>query len=111
MVKQGDIVWVDFDPSLGHEQKGKRPGLIISKSKLTMMTNGLVQIVPITTRDSQGFPLHIKLDKRTYIQGEIMCEQIKTMDSKTRLLKRIETCPKDILEQVIHLINLMSQLD
>ena len=111
MVKQGDIVWVDFDPSLGHEQRGKRPGLVISKSKLTSVTNGLIQIVPITSKDSHGFPLHVKLDARTFIQGEIMCEQIKTMDSKIRNIKKIEACPQDLLERVFHLLNLMFQLD
>ena len=27
---RGDIVWLEFDPQLGHEQKGKRPALVLS---------------------------------------------------------------------------------
>ncbi len=28
--KRGDLVWMNFDPAAGHEQKGKRPALILS---------------------------------------------------------------------------------
>ena len=28
---RGDVVFLDFDPSLGHEQKGRRPALILTK--------------------------------------------------------------------------------
>ncbi|HRP02102.1 MAG TPA: type II toxin-antitoxin system PemK/MazF family toxin, partial [Candidatus Kapabacteria bacterium] len=28
--ERGDIVWLDFDPQSGHEQKGRRPAIIIS---------------------------------------------------------------------------------
>ena len=30
--EQGDIVYLDFDPQSGHEQKGRRPALVISKT-------------------------------------------------------------------------------
>jgi len=30
MVKQGDIIWLDFDPQTGHEQRGRRPALVVS---------------------------------------------------------------------------------
>ena len=26
----GDIIWLDFDPSAGHEQAGHRPALVLS---------------------------------------------------------------------------------
>jgi mRNA interferase MazF len=30
MVKQGNIIWLDFDPQAGHEQKGRRPAVVMS---------------------------------------------------------------------------------
>jgi len=42
MVSQGDIVIVDFDPSLGSEQKGKRPGVVVSNDVYHKKTNGFV---------------------------------------------------------------------
>jgi len=46
--KQGDIVLVDFDPSIGHEQKGSRPALVVSCSELSD-TSPYVWVVPITS--------------------------------------------------------------
>ena len=65
VIQQGSIVLVDFDPSLGNEQKGKRPALVISKGSFHELTNGLLIALPITSRDSDEFPLHVTLDKRT----------------------------------------------
>ena len=29
--EKGDIVWLDFTPQLGHEQRGRRPAIVLSK--------------------------------------------------------------------------------
>ncbi len=92
---------MDFDPSLGNEQKGKRPALVISKGSFQEFTNGLLIALPITSRDSEGFPLHVVLDKRTKTQGEIMIEQPKTLDSKIRKITVLELLPEDILKSVL----------
>lgn len=107
MVKQGDIVIVDFDPSLGSEQKGKRLGLIVSNDTYQKYTNGFVLVVPITSDIANHYPLHVALDKRTKTHGQIMCEQIKTMDTKARSLKVVEKAPQDILEKALKIIKLL----
>jgi len=30
--EQGDIIRLDFDPQTGHEQKGRRPAIVVSKN-------------------------------------------------------------------------------
>lgn len=107
MVRQGDIVIVDFDPSLGSEQKGKRPGLIISNDTYHKKTNGFVIILPITLDRTTYYPLHVDLDSRTNIQGQIMCEQLKTMDTHARQLKTIEKLPKDLLDKTLKIVHLL----
>lgn len=101
VIQQGSIVLVDFDPSLGSEQKGKRPALVISKGSFQEFTNGLLIALPITSKDSKGFPLHIVLDNRTKTQGEIMIQQPKTLDSKIRKITMLESLPEDILKSVL----------
>ena len=101
VIQQGSIVLVDFDPSLGSEQKGKRPALVISKGSFQEFTNGLLIALPITSKDSKGFPLHVALDKRTKTQGEIMIEQPKTLDRKIRKITLLESLPEDILKSVL----------
>jgi mRNA interferase MazF len=107
MVKQGDIVIVDFDPSLGSEQIGKCPGVIVSNNVYHEKTNGFVIIVPITSDKAYQYPLHVSLDERTKTYGQIMCEQLKTMDTKVRQLKTIERLPNDLLDKTLKIIHLL----
>lgn len=107
MIRQGDIVIVDFDPALGSEQKGKRPGVVISNDTYQQKTNGFVIVVPITSDRSIKYPLHIELDKRTKTYGEIMCEQVKTMDTKVCNLMTIEKLPQDLLDKTLKIVKLL----
>ncbi|HEM6031064.1 TPA: type II toxin-antitoxin system PemK/MazF family toxin, partial [Streptococcus suis] len=42
-----DIIWIDFDPSLGKEIQKRRPALVVSSHKYSQMT-GFVAVCPIT---------------------------------------------------------------
>lgn len=107
MVKQGDIVIVDFDQALGSEQKGKRPGVVVSNDVFHKKTNGFAIVLPIMSDEAINYPLHVDLDERTKIYGQIMCEQLKTMDIKVRNLKVVDQLPKDLLNKVIKIIKLL----
>lgn len=102
MVKQGEIIKLNFDPQLGHEQSGFRPAVIISNNSFHKYTN-LVIACPITTNE-RAFPLHLPLDSRTKTKGSILCEQPKTFDLRARSYKVIEELPIDILRQVIEIV-------
>ena len=100
--KQGDIISLDFDPQTGHEQRGRRSALVVSNIQFHKRTN-LAFVCPITNSISK-FPMHIKLDNRTSITGEIMCEQAKCLDIKARNASFIESVPEDILEKAIDIV-------
>ena len=98
MVKQGDIIKINFNPQLGHEQAGYRPALVVSNN--TFNANAKLAILcPITTSDNK-FPLHIPLDERTQTKGFILCEHVKTVDLNARHYTFVEKIPIDILRQV-----------
>jgi mRNA interferase MazF len=99
---QGDIIILNFDPQTGHEQKGRRPGLIVSNAQFHNRTN-MAMVCPITNTLS-GFPTHIPLDNRTKTSGEVMCEQVKCLDITARNATYKETVPDDILEEAIDLV-------
>ncbi|SCZ80867.1 mRNA interferase MazF [Acidaminobacter hydrogenoformans DSM 2784] len=101
-MKQGDIIKINFDPQLGHEQSGFRPAVVISNDSFHKYTN-LVIACPITTND-RAFPLHLPLDGRTKTTGSILCEQPKTIDLRARPYKIIEALPLDLLKQVIEVV-------
>lgn len=45
----GDIVWVEFDPSVGHEYQSKRPAIVVESNEQLKRTN-LVTIIPLTSQ-------------------------------------------------------------
>ena len=102
MVKQGDIIKIDFDPQSGHEQAGYRSAVVISNDFFNTKTN-LTIVCPITNT-SRPFPLHVMLDNRTNTTGVILCEHIKALDLSARGYKVIEKLPKDLLEEVIDVV-------
>lgn len=102
MPEQGDIVFLEFDPQAGHEQKGRRPAFVVSNNTFNRFTN-LAIVCPITNTD-KGFPLHVPLDGRTKTTGVIMCEQAKSLDISARKAVFVERAPKDILEEVIDIM-------
>jgi mRNA interferase MazF len=101
--KQGDIIIVNFDPTLGHEQAGLRPALIISRDIYNKNTRQIV-VCPITTK-AKPLPMRIPLDDRTKTQGYIMCDQIRTFDTNARSPKLAEKLPEDILEIVKQVVS------
>ena len=102
MVKQGDIIKVNFNPQKGHEQAGYRPALVVSNDIFQIQTNVAI-VCPITNTNNQ-FPLHISLDDHTTTTGVVLCEHIRTLDLNARPYIFVEKVPSDILEQVIDII-------
>lgn len=102
MLKQGDIIKVNFNPQKGHEQAGYRPAVIISNDFFNAKTN-LAIVCPVTNTDNK-FPLHIPLQGKTKTTGVILCEHVKTLDLTARQYSFVEKLPKDLLKQVIDIV-------
>ena len=100
--EQGDIILLEFDPQTGHEQKGRRPAIVVSNRSFNQFTK-IAVVCPITNTNRQ-FPLHVPLDQRTKTSGVIMCEQAKSLDIVARKASFIEKAPLDILQEVTYLI-------
>ena len=109
MVKQGDIIWLDFDPQTGHEQKGRRPALVVSNKTFNSFSN-LAIVCPITSTN-KDHPFHVKLDERTKTKGVILSDQARTLDIKARNCKFIEKITDDILFEVIDIVNGFIELE
>ncbi len=82
ITKQGDILELDFNPTKGHEQHGKRPALIINNDRYYRYTR-LIVVCPISNTDND-FPLHLKLDSRTKTTGVTLSQHIRTIDPVAR---------------------------
>ncbi len=100
--EQGDIVVLSFDPQSGHEQKGRRPALIIS-NKVFNQHLGLAFACPITNT-KRGFPFHIATESSS-ISGFVMTEQMKSIDYNARNIKFIERAHEKTLNQVLGIVD------
>ena len=100
--EQGDIVALSFDPQSGHEQKGRRPAIIIS-NKVFNQHLGLAFACPITNT-KRDFPFHIEV-KSENITGYIMGEQMKSIDYNSRNIKFIEKVDRKTLTQLLGIID------
>lgn len=83
----GDLVWTDFTPTLGREQAGRRPGLIISSRDLSEIA-GFVIVAPITSR-VRPFLTSVVLPEGSPVAGEILLHQIRSVDALARPMKFI----------------------
>lgn len=87
--ERGDIVYLDFDPTKGHEQRGHRPAFMISP-RIYNQKSSLALFMPITSH-AKGYPFEVALPLELKTQGVILSDQIKSLDWKARSVSYIET--------------------
>jgi len=102
--EKGDLVWLDFDPQKGHEQKGRRPAICVSH-KIYNQKVGLALFCPITS-NIKGYPFEIILNKYK-INGCILSDQIKNMDWRERNCTFIEKVATEEINSVVNNVRLM----
>jgi mRNA interferase MazF len=102
MVKQGDIIWLNFDPQTGHEQRGRRPALVVSNNTFNRFSRMAI-VCPITHTD-RNHPFHVRLNNQTVTKGVVLCDQSRTLDIYAREFELIEQAPDDILFEVSDII-------
>ena len=78
----GDLIWTEFDPTLGREQAGRRPALVVSPAEFAEHT-GFVILCPITSR-VRPFPTSVVLPRGSMIDGEILLSHIRSIDMLAR---------------------------
>ena len=101
--KKGDFVAVTFDPQSGHEQRGRRPALVVSNTLFNRHT-GLAIVCPLTNTDRQ-FPFHVAVSDNPEVTGFVMVEQVKSIDFTTRKAKRIGRASDRLLEEVLSILD------
>lgn len=94
---RGDIIWMDFDPVLGHEQSGRRPALIISHFEYNKKTR-LAIVCPITSKTKHY--THEVDFKGKNISGVILADQIRNIDWENRKAEFVGSVTSDVLDEV-----------
>ena len=101
--KQGDVIFLDFNPTKGHEQSGFRPAVIISNNVFNENTK-MVIVCPITTNDKE-FPTHYRLEDTRKVYGSVLCEHIRSIDYETRKIRFVEKLSEKDFVSIITLLN------
>jgi len=88
--KKGEIYLVNFDPTIGHEAKKKRPALIISNN-IHNQYSPLVTVAPLSSNINKVYPFEVYVSKKSTGLNEnskIMIIQLRSVDQK-RLINKI----------------------
>lgn len=110
VVSQGDIFYVDFNPSIGHEQKNRRPAIALSHD-LVARFGGLTIVAPISTT-AREYPTYHVLRTSEKIKGKVMLDQTIALDLKARGVTKIEeTLSKEELKVILDKYKLLFDLD
>lgn len=107
--KQGDICFVDFNPSKGHEQSGFKPCLVLSINSFNNFTK-MVIVCPITS-NTKKFPTHYILTKTTKVKGAVLLEHIRSLDYEERNLKFVEKIQESELNEINDLLKIFFELN
>ena len=101
--QKGDFITVTFDPQSGHEQRGRRPALVLSNTLFNRHT-GLAIVCPLTNTE-RSFPFHVAVMNHPNVTGFVMVEQVKSIDFRARKAKRIGRSSESVLEEVLSILD------
>jgi mRNA interferase MazF len=94
----GDLVWLTFDPHAGHEQRGRRPALILSPRAYNAKAR-LAIACPITSH-VKGYPFEVALPDGGKVTGVVLADHVKNLDWNARRVEFAATAPVDVLIDV-----------
>jgi mRNA-degrading endonuclease toxin of MazEF toxin-antitoxin module len=108
LIERGDIFVVDLDPTAGHEQRGRRPIIVVTPSAFNQL--GLQLVAPITSGGAfarhRGFAVEI-IGAKT--RGFILCNQLRTLDLAARKARHIERASTTVIEEMLAKVRTLAE--
>ena len=100
--ERGDVWFVNINPTLGKEQQGLRPVIVVSEQAFNRL--GLCVVCPITQGGQAsrfaGFAVTL-MGSGSETQGLVMCNQPRTIDLMARTGRFVESVDKHVLNEVL----------
>ncbi len=91
------MIWIDLDPTKGHEQNKRRPAIVLSPITYNDRS-GLCIACPITSR-AKGFRFEVPIPPGSKIGGVVLADQARSLSWLERRAELIETAPDDVLQE------------
>jgi len=96
---RGDIIWINFDPQVGHEQAGHRPALVVSRRSYNRASELLI-CFPIRSRQ-KGYGFEVPLPTSFEVKGVVLADQAKSMDWRLRKARFFAKAPDSVLAETL----------
>lgn len=87
--RRGEVWLANLNPTLGREQRGRRPVLVVSVDLFNSGPADLIVVLPLTST-LRDIPLHVRIDEGdggTTSESVVMCEAVRSV-SKERLISK-----------------------
>ena len=111
-IKQGDVFWVNFDPTVGAEVKKIRPAVVVSND-VNNEHSPIISIAPITTNINRVYSFEVEIPAGTASlsnRSKVMVNQTRAID-KLRLHQVIGSLPESILLKIKYALKLHYDID
>ena len=95
---RGQIIWLDFDPAQGHEQKGHRPALVLSHEAFNQAVG--TALVCAMTSSSKAWPYKVEVEKGSYA----LADQIRTIDWEQRPWKPKGHADPEVVDHIFAIL-------
>jgi mRNA interferase MazF len=105
---RGDIIWIQLDPRVGHEQSGNRPALVLSDQLLAART-GLIVMCPITSKP-KGKPYEVQIESGK-IKGAVLTIHVRSVDYAARQTSFINKAPGSVLDEAVEKTSLLIKVN
>jgi len=96
---RGHVLWLSLSPTLGHEQGGRRPVLVLSPAAYNRRS-GLLVACPITSR-AKGYPFEVTIPAGLPVAGVILADHLRSLDWNARTIDPIGTLPDELVEEAL----------
>jgi mRNA interferase MazF len=104
-ILRGEIYWADLEPSLGHEQSGLRPVLVVSHNVFNDRSGTVIAMALTGQPQRAGFPLTYELENQSLPKKSwIKISQIRTL-SILRLKNKLGEVQPEDLDTIIEGLN------
>src|SRR4051812_37295335 len=105
---RGDVVMVNLDPKVDHEEGGQQPALVVSVDQMNRSPAGMIVIAPITGTD-RNTPAYVRVavpEGGLTKASVVMVDQIRTV-SRLRIARRLGAVSPSTMGQVEHNLKLV----
>lgn len=109
--RRGEVWFADLNPTLGHEQAGRRPLLIISSDAYNAGQSDMVIALPVTSR-VRPLPGRVPMappEGGLKVPSDILCGHVRAI-SQRRLIRRWGLVGAPTLMAVERILRLLLQL-